>query len=154
MFACTINIVIVRFCKFIYLLGVQINSVRLCEFLYVLSIKGSKYMDLLILKRLMVVKVSTCTKKCVSFIYLRTALLYFMTQRVMTISSRLFFWTTWHFKRGPIGVPETSVRNYHSLLRNNPAERSYYLLHEGILKSRTKIFLTTPLQLIVFTEIR
>jgi len=26
---------------------------------------------------------------------------------------------------GPIGCPETSVRNYHYLLRNNPEERSY-----------------------------
>jgi len=46
-------------------------------------------MALLILKRLIVVKVSTCIKKCVSIIYLRTALLYFMTQRVMAISYRV-----------------------------------------------------------------
>ena len=55
-----------------------------------------------------------------------------------------YFWTTWHFKKGPIGVPETSVRNYHYLLRNNPAGRSSCLLREGSLKSRTKIFLVPP----------
>jgi len=91
LFACTVKIVIVRLCKCIYLLSVQINNVRLCEFLYVFSIKGSKCLALLILKRLVVVKVSTCIKKCVFFIYLRTALLYFITQRVMAISYRLIF---------------------------------------------------------------
>ena len=29
-----------------------------------------------------------------------------------------------HFKMGPIGYPETSVRNYHYTLRNNPEELS------------------------------
>ena len=29
---------------------------------------------------------------------------------------------------GPIGCPETSVRNYHYSLRNNPEERSSHLL--------------------------
>ena len=32
--------------------------------------------------------------------------------------------------------PETSVRNYHYSLRNNPEERSYHLLRCGSLKSR------------------
>jgi hypothetical protein len=36
---------------------------------------------------------------------------------------------------GPIGCPETSVRNYDYLLRNNPAERSSQLLRGGSLKS-------------------
>jgi hypothetical protein len=36
---------------------------------------------------------------------------------------------------GPIGCPETSIRNYHYLLRNGPEERSSYLLRDGILKS-------------------
>jgi len=35
---------------------------------------------------------------------------------------------------GPIGCPETSVRNYHYSLRNNPEERSYHVLG-GSLKS-------------------
>ena len=37
---------------------------------------------------------------------------------------------------GPIGCPETSVRNYHYSLRNNPEERSYQLLLDGSLNSR------------------
>jgi len=37
---------------------------------------------------------------------------------------------------GPIGCPETSVRNYHYLLRNNPEERSSHLLRDKSLKSR------------------
>jgi hypothetical protein len=36
---------------------------------------------------------------------------------------------------GPIGFPETSVRNYHYSLRNNPKERSTHI--EGILKHST-----------------
>ena len=36
-----------------------------------------------------------------------------------------------------ISVPETSVRNYHYSLRNNPEERSYHPLHGGGLKLRT-----------------
>jgi len=34
-------------------------------------------------------------------------------------------------KMGPIGCPETSVRNYHYSLCNNPEERSSHLLHGG-----------------------
>jgi len=37
---------------------------------------------------------------------------------------------------GPRGCPETSVRNYHYTLRNNPEERSSHLLRGGSLKSR------------------
>jgi hypothetical protein len=36
----------------------------------------------------------------------------------------------------PTGCPETSVRNYHYSLRNNPEERSFHLLRTGSLKSR------------------
>ena len=39
---------------------------------------------------------------------------------------------------GPIGCPETSVRNYHYSLRNNPDERIFQLLLGGLLKSRIK----------------
>ena len=38
--------------------------------------------------------------------------------------------------KGPIGCSETSVRNYHRSLRNNPEERSSQLLRGGSLKSR------------------
>ena len=37
----------------------------------------------------------------------------------------------------PTGCPETSVRNYHYSLRNNPEERSSHLLRGESLKSRT-----------------
>jgi hypothetical protein len=39
-------------------------------------------------------------------------------------------------KTGPIGCPETSVRNYDYLLRNNPEDRSSHPLLGGSLKSR------------------
>jgi hypothetical protein len=39
-------------------------------------------------------------------------------------------------KMWPIGCPETSVRNYHYSLRNNPKARSSHLLRGGSLKSR------------------
>jgi len=35
-----------------------------------------------------------------------------------------FFLDSWPLKMRPIGCPETSERNYHYLLRNNPEERS------------------------------
>jgi hypothetical protein len=38
-------------------------------------------------------------------------------------------------KMGLTGCPETPVRNYHYSLRNNPEERSSYLLRGGNLKS-------------------
>ena len=37
---------------------------------------------------------------------------------------------------GPIGCPETSVRNYHYSPCNDPEERSSQLLRGGSLKSR------------------
>jgi hypothetical protein len=39
----------------------------------------------------------------------------------------------------PIGCPETSVRNYHYSLRNDPGERCFHLLCGGSLKSPTII---------------
>jgi len=38
-------------------------------------------------------------------------------------------------KMGLIGCPETSVRNYHYSLCNNPEERSSHILCDGSLKS-------------------
>jgi hypothetical protein len=35
-----------------------------------------------------------------------------------------FFLDSWPLKMEPIGCPETSVRNYHYWLRNNPEERN------------------------------
>jgi hypothetical protein len=37
---------------------------------------------------------------------------------------------------GPIGCPETSVRNYHDTLRYISEERKSHLLRDGSLKSR------------------
>jgi hypothetical protein len=50
--------------------------------------------------------------------------------------SRLFSWTFWPLKIGPIGCPETSVQNYRSTPRNNPEERGSHLHRGGSLKSR------------------
>ena len=36
-------------------------------------------------------------------------------------------------KMGPVGRTETSLRNYHSWLRNDPTERSSHLLRGGSL---------------------
>ena len=48
------------------------------------------------------------------------------------------FLDSWTLKMGPIGCPETSVRNYHNSLRNNPEERSFYLLRGGSPTSLTE----------------
>jgi len=37
---------------------------------------------------------------------------------------------------GPIGCPETLVRNYRHSLRNNPEERNSHLIRGGSLESR------------------
>jgi hypothetical protein len=42
----------------------------------------------------------------------------------------------------PIGCPETSARNYHYLLCNNPEGRSSHLLRGGSLKLRGMVQLT------------
>jgi hypothetical protein len=47
---------------------------------------------------------------------------------------------SWPLKMGPIGYPETSVRNCHYSLRNIPQERSSNLLRGRSLKSRRDIF--------------
>jgi hypothetical protein len=41
---------------------------------------------------------------------------------------------------GPIGCPETSVRNYHSTLHNNPEELKSHLHRGGSLNSRKHNF--------------
>jgi hypothetical protein len=58
---------------------------------------------------------------------MRTALFWAITQRVVVISYlRLgpIFSGPRSLKMGPIGCPETAVRNYHYSLRNDPEERS------------------------------
>jgi hypothetical protein len=45
--------------------------------------------------------------------------------------------TSWPLKMEPMGCSETSVKNYHSSLRNIPEERRSHLHRVGSLKSRT-----------------
>jgi hypothetical protein len=49
------------------------------------------------------------------------------------------FWVLDPLKMAPIVCPETSIRNYHYSLRNNPEERSSHLLRGESLKSRFEI---------------
>ena len=73
--------------------------------------------------------------------HLRTALFWAITVRVVVVS----YWrcgTTYRphiqgaLNIGPIGCPETSVRNYNYTPRNSPEERSSHLLRCGSLISR------------------
>ena len=66
----------------------------------------------------------------------------------------------WPYKMGPVGCPETSLRNYQSTLRKIPKERRFQLLRDGRLQSHvflspltfchigTFSFVTRPVQLI------
>jgi hypothetical protein len=58
---------------------------------------------------------------------MRTALFWVITRRVVVISYRRFG-KAYRSKVGLIGFPQTSVRNYHYLLLNNPEERNSELL--------------------------
>ena len=49
---------------------------------------------------------------------------------------RLKKFISWPLKIGPVGCPETSVRNYHCLLRNSLEERMSHTHRDGSLKSR------------------
>jgi hypothetical protein len=40
----------------------------------------------------------------------------------------LLRWTSWHLEMGPIRCPETSIKDYHSTLRNTPEERRSQIL--------------------------
>ena len=55
---------------------------------------------------------------------------------------------SWHLNLGPIGCPETSVRNYHYWLRNTPEEGSSHLLRGGGLKSRIVLLLSVVCRLL------
>jgi hypothetical protein len=46
----------------------------------------------------------------------------------------------WSLKKGPIGCPAASVRNYHYTLSNTPEERGSHVLRGGSLKPRTACF--------------
>jgi len=50
-------------------------------------------------------------------------------------NQKKFLLDSWNLKMGPIGCPETSVRNHHYSLRNKSDERSSLLLRGGNLKT-------------------
>jgi len=106
---------------------------------------------------------------------MRTALFWVIMQRVMAISHRRFgttyrfhhhgskiqiqihsgFWVfldSWPLKIGPIGCPETSVRNYHYALPNNSGKRSSLILQGGSLQSR--IYLMNFELCFIFKEVQ
>jgi hypothetical protein len=63
----------------------------------------------------------------------------------------------YHLQGWPTGCAETSARNYHNSLGNNPEERSSQLLRGGGLKSYegvSKIFLTDAVKIIKLTTKR
>jgi hypothetical protein len=51
-------------------------------------------------------------------------------------------WTSWSLKMGPIRCPETSVKDYHSTLRNIPEECRFHQHHSRSLKSRAENILS------------
>ena len=67
---------------------------------------------------------------------LRTVLFCAITQRVVVILHRRFGTNYLPINKGPIICPETSVRNCHHLLHNEPEERISRPLRGGSLKSR------------------
>jgi hypothetical protein len=66
-----------------------------------------------------------CSLRKSNIVEKRTALFWVVTQRVVAIYYARFKNNedSLHVKTGPIGCPETSVRNYHYSLRNNPEGR-------------------------------
>ena len=54
---------------------------------------------------------------------------------IATGNSCTLFLDSRPLRMGPIGCPETSARNYHSMLRNNQEERISYLFRGGSLKT-------------------
>jgi hypothetical protein len=52
----------------------------------------------------------------------------------------------WHLKMGPVRCPDTSVKDYHSTVRNTPEECRSHQHRGGSLKSRT--FITVSVQII------
>jgi hypothetical protein len=57
--------------------------------------------------------------------------------RVKKWKKSFYSWISWPLKMGPIGCHETSVKDYHSTLRNIPEEHRSHLHRGGNLESRT-----------------
>jgi hypothetical protein len=74
---------------------------------------------------------SVITKRVVVIGYLRFGTEYRVPFSKVKKSKSLHFLS---LEDGPVGCAETSARNYHYLLRNNPAERSSHLLGGGNLR--------------------
>jgi hypothetical protein len=62
-------------------------------------------------------------KKYVTYPKLNLWLMGHFSEASQEIQEGLSSWISWPLKMGPIGCPETSVRNYHSTLRIIPEER-------------------------------
>jgi len=60
---------------------------------------------------------------------MRSALFWYITQRTAVIPYRDFGTTS--LKIGTVGCPETSVWNYHTMLRNIPEKRLIYIAVEA-----------------------
>jgi hypothetical protein len=92
--------------------------------------------------------------RVILFIYENCALLGCYTERsgyfLFTFRCNLSVPSPGVKKMGPIGSTETSLRNYHYSLRNNPVERFSYLLLGTSLKSRLFIHLRTCLPNLLF----
>ena len=71
-----------------------------------------------------------------------SALFWRITLRGMVILYRRF-WTSWPLKMGPIGSSETSVKDYHSTLRNTSEKRTSHKIFRSEQRalSRCRIFL-------------
>jgi hypothetical protein len=48
--------------------------------------------------------------------------------------------SSFFFEMGPSACPETSVRNYHFLLRNNPEERSSFMCYVVVCKVKNAVY--------------
>ena len=58
-----------------------------------------------------------------------------------TVTALFWVITQWHLKMGPTDFPETSARNCHFTLRNDPKELSAHLLRVGSPKSSRHSYL-------------
>jgi hypothetical protein len=82
-------------------------------------------------------------------LFLRSALFWGVTQRRVVVlywrfgttyrsnEGGLLHWTSWLLKMGPRRCPETSVKDYHSTLRNTPEDRRPHQHGGGNLKPRS-----------------
>ena len=69
-------------------------------------------------------------------------------------SSRARVFYSWPLKMGRIRCPETSVRNYQYLQRNNPEGCSSSLLPVGSLKSHTFVHSRWAVQVVLWYSVR